>query len=312
MSRSGDSYSNIPFYAASDAGFANSNGIVFNSINTNSQEPNLKPMYNPISAIVFSNAVQNQISKPPDTSVQSSANFNNAINFNSNYLQPINLPSLQMQTNPIKSQSTYSSSGLTFAPLVAAIPIVSVQTSNSSIQPIRFDNQVYSQQPTPPPPPPQPIATTLPSVNQELADSVSIQANKCGITKYINSRVVGGSVTQIGQYPWIAALGYRLPNVTSNGLQFFCAGSLVTRSHVISSAHCLNSYLRVVRLGEYDLSAQRGQSNRIDFGVEWIKVHENYVSEIILNDIGIVKLRHQAPINGENQLYVTFATELKH
>lgn len=31
----------------------------------------------------------------------------------------------------------------------------------------------------------------------------------------------------IGQYPWIAALGYHFPNISTNGLQFYCAGSLV-------------------------------------------------------------------------------------
>lgn len=303
MSRSGDSFSINPFYAASDAGFASSNGIVFSSINTNtnSHEPVSKPIQNAISTVVFSNPVQTQISKPPDASVQSS-NFDNAFNFNSNYyLQPINLPPSQAQINPIKSHASYSSSGFTFAPLVAAIsvPVMPWQPANVSTQQIHFDyNPVISQQPAPLPQP-SPTTTTLPSVNQEFADTVSNPASRCGITKYINSRVVGGTVTQIGQYPWVAALGYRLPNASTHGLQFYCAGSLITRSHVVSSAHCLNSHLKVVRLGEYDLSARNGRSNRMDFAIEWIKVHENYVSEIILNDIGIVKLRHQAPINGD-------------
>lgn len=223
-------------------------------------------------------------------------NFNHAINFN--------LPASQFQTIPVKPQVTHPSSGLTFAPLVAAIslPIVSVQAVNMSAQQIQFDNKVPPQPTAPPqsssPQPPLSTTTKLPTVNQELADPVSLPANTCGITKYINSRVVGGTVTQPGQYPWIGALGYTVPNATSNGLQFYCAGSLITRSHVVSSAHCLNSYLKVVRLGEHDLSAQNSPS-RMDFAVEWTKVHENYVPEIILNDIGIIKLRRQAPINGD-------------
>lgn len=104
-----------------------------------------------------------------------------------------------------------------------------------------------------------------------------------------------------GQYPWVAALFYRFPNASTNGLQFYCAGTLITRSHVISSAHCLNSYLRKVRLGVYDLSAQNDRPNPMDFAIEWVKVHENYVPDIILNDIGIIKLRYQAPINGDYQ-----------
>lgn len=73
---------------------------------------------------------------------------------------------------------------------------------------------------------------------------------------------------QLGQYPWIVTLGYRFPNEsTTDALQFFCSGSLVaretiflphfpisyshelcvyfqiTRSHIVTSAHCINSYL---------------------------------------------------------------------
>lgn len=48
-----------------------------------------------------------------------------------------------------------------------------------------------------------------------------------------------------GQYPWIAALGYRFPNTTIYGLQFQCAGSLITLTHVLTTAHCISDYLYV-------------------------------------------------------------------
>lgn len=156
----------------------------------------LKPISNPVSAFVFSNPIQTQISKPHDTSVQSS-NLHHVINSNTNYFQPLNLPAAQIQTNPVKTQPTYTSSGFTFAPLVAAIslPMMPLQTSNATAQQNHLNDHVFLQQPKPSPP-----TTTLSSVHQELADTVSVlkPVNKCGITKYINSRVVGGSVTQIG------------------------------------------------------------------------------------------------------------------
>lgn len=183
----------IPFYAASNAGFANNNGIVFSSLNTNSntQGTVLKPISNANSALVFSNPIQTQISKPPDTTAQSS-NVHHVINSYTNYLQPINLPA---------PQTVQSSSGFTFAPLVAAIslPMIPLQTGNlTAPQNHVDDNHVFLQQPKPPT---TTTTTTMsPSVNHDLADTVSVlrPVNKCGITKYINSRVVGGSVTQIG------------------------------------------------------------------------------------------------------------------
>lgn len=47
------------------------------------------------------------------------------------------------------------------------------------------------------------------------------------------------------------------------------------------------------------MSIQNGRSNPMDFAIERTIVHENYAPDIILNDIGIIKLRHQTPINGE-------------
>lgn len=210
MSIPGDSLSKVtsnisptlPFYAASDTGFANSDGIIFSSINTNTPGALLKPISNPISAFVFSNPFQTQISKPFDIS-ESSSNSDHVINSNINYLHPINIPVAKLQTNPVKSQETYASAGFTFAPLVATIslPMLPLQTDNLTTQQNHLDNQVFAPQPKPPPTttPPPPLTTPkLPSANEDLTNSVT-HVNKCGITKYTNLRVVGGAVTQIGQ-----------------------------------------------------------------------------------------------------------------
>lgn len=178
-----------PFYAASDAGFANSNGIVFSSINTNTQASSLKPISNPLSTVIFSNPIPTQIAKPPDTSAQSS-NLNHIISFNTNYLQPINLPVIQAQTNPMNT------SGFTFAPLLT-LPMIPLQTGNMTAQQTNGNGQVFVQQTKP-----STTTTTLPPVNQNLSDlPLTLKPlNKCGVTKYTNSRIVGGSITQIGMH----------------------------------------------------------------------------------------------------------------
>lgn len=40
-------------------------------------------------------------------------------------------------------------------------------------------------------------------------------------------------------------------------------------------------------------------ANPIDFAIERTKIHEEYMPDIILNDIAIVKLRYQVPVNGK-------------
>jgi guanylate cyclase len=56
-------------------------------------------------------------------------------------------------------------------------------------------------------------------------DTVSV----CGVPNR-KQRIVGGQVTKVNEFPWIVAL-------TKRG-KFYCAGSLITRRHVLTAAHC--------------------------------------------------------------------------
>lgn len=73
----------------------------------------------------------------------------------------------------------------------------------------------------------------------------------------------------------------------------------ITRTHVLTSAHCVSPFLRLVRLGAYDLSPGNDGLNSLDFTIEKTIVHEEYQPDIILNDIAMIKLRRQTPVNGE-------------
>lgn len=180
----------VPFFAASATGFANSDGIVFSSI----------PTSTPIPAFVFSNPYQAQLSKPVHVSEQSS-NAHYATNSNTNYVHPISIPAPQLQTSTVKSQEHHVSPGFTFAPLVAtiSIPIIPLQTGNLTVQQNCPNDQVFvsQPQPAPPPSPSPPTIPKLPLMNQNLTIS-ALRTHKCGVTKYTNSRVVGGAITQIG------------------------------------------------------------------------------------------------------------------
>lgn len=235
-----------------DSGFANSHGIIFASINSN------VPMSQPISI------APSYIPKPVDSSLESS-NIENILDYNSNN-SPFNLsPSFSQSPSqspvhdePAKPESSFSSSVFTFAPLqsIPSHPKPSRPTAVSSTSNhISTINQIVQEANH------KPSSSTVPSVTQQT--SISSPNNpslksQCGITNYTSSRVVGGTITQIGeqnnlvandkknrsmyyvfrfdftrichfigQYPWIAALGYHLPNITRNRLHFHCAGSLV-------------------------------------------------------------------------------------
>lgn len=54
----------------------------------------------------------------------------------------------------------------------------------------------------------------------------------------------------------------------------------------------------MARLGEYDLVSSNDGANPIDMIIDRKIVHENYVSNVVLNDIALLRLQGIAPITG--------------
>lgn len=62
---------------------------------------------------------------------------------------------------------------------------------------------------------------------------------KCGIQMpLVSSRIMGGTVAGIGEFPWLA----RLIHVNHNGYRTYgCSGYLISPSFVLTAAHCIIS-----------------------------------------------------------------------
>ncbi|KAF9418623.1 hypothetical protein HW555_004589 [Spodoptera exigua] len=104
------------------------------------------------------------------------------------------------------------------------------------------------------------------------------------------SRIIGGSSTTIEQYPFTVQV-----YILSGGAnKFTCGGTLLTRRHVLSAAHCfvssnnavLNPNLFTIRVGSTFL-----YSGGTTHQVSAIVVHENYGSPVRNNDIAVLLLR---------------------
>lgn len=100
---------------------------------------------------------------------------------------------------------------------------------------------------------------------------------------YKTPEIFSGSNAPRGAYPWLAALGYRTPNI-----RFLCGGTLITQKHVLSAAHCILDNLVVIRLGAHDITS--ASEGAVDYNIETKTSHESYDPKFIINDISIIKL----------------------
>lgn len=59
----------------------------------------------------------------------------------------------------------------------------------------------------------------------------------CGSS--LSDRIIGGVNATIGQYPWLARVGYNSKKKPRAPVMFRCGGSLINQCHVLTAAHCV-------------------------------------------------------------------------
>jgi len=122
---------------------------------------------------------------------------------------------------------------------------------------------------------------------------------KCG--KKRTSRIVGGSETEINEYPWMSV-------IATTAESQFCGGSLIGSQWVITATHCMfkdqaqtqpqTAEEIVVVLGEHDLFDQNeSKLPRKVVKVSQIIKHESYDKQTSNNDIALLKLAEEVDLN---------------
>ncbi|KAJ8681752.1 hypothetical protein QAD02_017544 [Eretmocerus hayati] len=119
------------------------------------------------------------------------------------------------------------------------------------------------------------------------------------------SRMMETQDAAIGEYPWIARLGYD----EAGGKNFTCLGSIISEAVIISTASCVGSseepgkFVNIARLGDYDLETDPDCAHNVcaepyaDYTISNVTRHEQYSQITRINNIAIVKTDEKIKFN---------------
>ncbi|XP_047516902.1 trypsin-like isoform X2 [Pieris napi] len=135
---------------------------------------------------------------------------------------------------------------------------------------------------------------------QDYSEELQIvDLTKLNDTLSTNHRIIGGQPVNIEKYP------YTVQVLLNGGLT--CGGSLLSTSHVLTSAHCFfaqnGQMLRPSQLSVRLGSTMQGSGGTV-VSVSRFIIHENYNIPIRNNDIGILVLSRRVTLS--NQISLAF------
>ncbi|XP_062554878.1 venom protease-like isoform X2 [Armigeres subalbatus] len=115
----------------------------------------------------------------------------------------------------------------------------------------------------------------------------------------ITKLIVGGTVTKPGEFPHMAALGWRQ---TNGAVSFKCGGSLISERFVLTAAHCYEEvdgvFPSFVRLGDQHLFREDDGASPKEYTIDEFIMHPDFKRrQGKYNDIALIKLTEAVIFN---------------
>lgn len=136
----------------------------------------------------------------------------------------------------------------------------------------------------------QPTRPSNQQQQQEQPPKYPLNEKNCGLVH--ETRIVGGDEADPDDFMWMAAIIKSKPK--DGDVKPFCGGSLITRRHILTAAHCLEGLAPrdvLVRLGSYDFDDSTASSLSADFAIDQFRVPGQYSKKTHVADIAIIRLK---------------------
>jgi len=174
---------------------------------------------------------------------------------------------------------------------------------------------------------PRSFSTGKPSNIERSKPDYLPRLGSCGVPAH-PGRIVGGTDTQPGEFPFAALLGFVEKEyvgtsagreITRDKMNWVCGGTLINQWYVLTAAHCQGkspeTTISRVRLGEWSVEGYGQETDTgelpdeqdFDITENNFKVHEGFKKVYgkfsnIVNDIALVKLPRPAKLNAGVQM----------